>query len=131
MTRINFDDGELARLLESPEGPVAKDLLRRGNRVETAAARLCPVESGRLRSSISHELDRDERGLVVRIGTNVEYARFVEEGTGLYGPHKQRIFPTKAQALAFTIGGRKVIVSSIAGARAQPYLRPALRAGQD
>lgn len=129
--RINFDDAAMERLLNSPEGEVARDLLRRGNRVESAAVGLCPVESGRLRGSILTELDRDGRGLVVRVGTNVEYALWVERGTGLHGPLKRRIYPKTAKALAFTIGGRRVIVSSIAGARAQPFLRPALAAAQD
>jgi hypothetical protein len=129
--RVNLDDAEIERLLRSPEGPVAKDLLRRGAKVESAAIRLCPRDTGRLAGSIDHELDRDERGLVVRVGSNIEYSRHVEEGTGLYGPFKQRIVPTTKQALAFTVGGRRVVVASIAGARAQPFLRPALKAAED
>ena len=39
----------------------------------------CPVDTGRLRSSITHERD-DEEGQV-QIGTNVEYAPYVEYGT--------------------------------------------------
>lgn len=39
----------------------------------------CPVDTGRLRNSITHERD-DEEGQV-QIGTNVEYAPYVEYGT--------------------------------------------------
>lgn len=44
---------------------------------ERYAKELCPVDTGRLRNSISHEYD--EEGAY--IGTNVEYAPYVELGT--------------------------------------------------
>lgn len=80
--RTVFHEAALARLLESEDGPVAKDVLRRSIRVESAAKRLAPVDTGRLRSSITHELATDTQGLHGRIGTNVEYAPYVEFGTG-------------------------------------------------
>jgi phage gpG-like protein len=48
-----------------------------GIAVESAAKGLAPVDTGRLRSSITH--DSDEDGAVV--GTNVEYAPMQELGT--------------------------------------------------
>ena len=45
---------------------------------EGAAKRLCPVDTGRLRNSITHALMGDDS---VAIGTNVEYAIYVHEGT--------------------------------------------------
>lgn len=44
---------------------------------EGYAKELCPVDTGRLRNSISHEADEE----AVYIGTNVEYAPYVELGT--------------------------------------------------
>ena len=38
----------------------------------------CPVDTGRLRDSISNDVDED--GRIAYIGTNVEYAPFVEYG---------------------------------------------------
>lgn len=81
MTTIRFYPGALERLLEGESGPVAKDLLRRTIRVESAAIRACPVDTGRLRSSITHDLERDARGLVGFVGTSVEYAIHLEFGT--------------------------------------------------
>lgn len=81
MSRVVFDERALDELFNSPEGPVGKDLTRRAVRVETAAKRLAPVDTGRLRSSISRELGRDGQGLVAVIGTNVHYAPHVEFGT--------------------------------------------------
>lgn len=81
MPRTRLDRAALDRLLHSPDGPVGKDLLRRVVRVETAAKRHAPVDTGRLRSSITHAVERDSRGLVGLVGTNVEYAPHVEFGT--------------------------------------------------
>lgn len=44
---------------------------------EGYAKRLCPVDTGRLRNSITHEVEDDS----VYIGSNVEYAPDVELGT--------------------------------------------------
>ena len=46
------------------------------------AKKLCPVDPGRLRSSITHEIE----GTTGRVGTNVEYARAVELGTEKQSP---------------------------------------------
>ena len=39
----------------------------------------CPVDTGRLRNSITHERRTEESA--VHIGTNVEYGKYVEYGT--------------------------------------------------
>jgi len=80
-TRVVFDESALNDLFDSPSGPVGKDLARRAIKVERAAKRLAPVDTGRLRSSVTHELGSDEQGLVARIGTNVDYAPHLEYGT--------------------------------------------------
>ena len=48
--------------------------------VENDAKRKCPVDNGTLRASITH-VTKETR---VVIGTNVEYAPYVHEGTGIY-----------------------------------------------
>lgn len=49
-----------------------------GGKAETYAKQLCPVDTGNLRNSITHK-QFDENTEV--IGTNVEYAPYVELGT--------------------------------------------------
>lgn len=46
---------------------------------ENYAAKKCPVDTGNLRASITHEVDAGDNA--VYIGTNVEYAPYVELGT--------------------------------------------------
>lgn len=54
-----------------------------GGKAESYAKRLCPVDTGRLRNSITHEQYDDNTEI---IGTNVEYAPFVELGTSKQRP---------------------------------------------
>ena len=48
-----------------------------GGKAESYAKKLCPVDTGRLRNSITHQQFDDNTEV---IGTNVEYAPFVELG---------------------------------------------------
>ena len=48
--------------------------------VENQAKINCPVKYGTLRNSITHEVE----GLQGVVGTNIEYAPYVELGTGLF-----------------------------------------------
>lgn len=53
---------------------------------EAYGKKLCPVDTGRLRNSISHAVSGND----VYIGTNVQpYAIFVELGTGIYASDGQ------------------------------------------
>lgn len=53
-----------------------------GLKVEDYAKKLCPVVTGNLRNSITHLVDDQEPAAI--IGTNNEYAAYVELGTGIY-----------------------------------------------
>lgn len=57
-------------------------LERCGMEAEGYAKDLVPVDTGRLRNSISHKVDDGEAA--VYIGTNVSYAPYVELATGIY-----------------------------------------------
>lgn len=98
-SRTRLDERALRQLLEDEDGPVGKALLRSVVRIEGSAKRMCPVDTGRLRSSITHALDRDARGLVGVVGTDVDYAPFVELGTSRAGAQ-----PFLRPALASEVG---------------------------
>lgn len=55
--------------------------------VQREAQRHAPVKTGNLRRSIYHEVERDNRGVVARVGTNVKYGLFQELGTVNHPPH--------------------------------------------
>ena len=65
-------------VLDAEESARARALEMIGGKAESYAQKLCPVKTNRLRSSITHKR-YDENTEV--IGTNVEYAPFVELGT--------------------------------------------------
>ena len=64
--------------LTAEQAARAKALEMIGGKAESYAKKLCPVDTGRLRASITHQQYDDHTEVV---GTNVEYAPFVELGT--------------------------------------------------
>ncbi|HJK81933.1 MAG TPA: HK97 gp10 family phage protein [Methanocorpusculum sp.] len=57
-------------------------LMRGGMIIEADAQRRCPVDTERLRTSLTTDVEREgETTFVLKVGTNVEYASFVEYGT--------------------------------------------------
>lgn len=70
-------DSHAQEVLEAKEGAIAKILEEFGLLAERNAKLYCPVDTGRLRNSISHATDGD----TMYVGTNVEYAAYVEMGT--------------------------------------------------
>ncbi len=61
---------------------VERGLLKAGEKTRSRAVILCPVETGELRNSIKAQKTAP---LTVSVGTNKEYAIFVEYGTGTAG----------------------------------------------
>lgn len=132
---------EIDRILTSPTGPVAKAMLVRGYRVQAQARKNLGgglsgpkrIDTGKLRASISVELKlKNTRTLTVRIGTNVEYAIWVHDGTGIYGPMHRPITPKKSRYLRFKPKGssKYVYAQSVKGMRPNPFLLDALPAAR-
>lgn len=89
--------------------------------VQNEARRLCPVDTGRLRSSIVHVVKDSGRKLDISIGTNVNYAADVEYGTA---PHVIR--PVNRKALWWPGAAHPVASVNHPGTHAQPFMGPAL-----
>lgn len=64
---------------------IAKALTMIGLKAEGNAKAICPVDTGRLRNSITNAIDTEANA--VYIGTNVEYGPYVELGTSRRNPH--------------------------------------------
>lgn len=61
---------------------IEQELLKIGLRIERRTKEKCPVDTGRLRASYTTELVRATGGTPrVVVGSNVEYAPYVEFGT--------------------------------------------------
>lgn len=131
----HVNNGAIMALLRSPTGGVAQDLLRRGKLVETAAKKNLNsiprrVDTGLLRSSIQAKLVQINGTIGVRIGTTIFYARFVHDGTGLYGPRRQMIVPRTKRVLRWKSGGRTVYSMKSRGMRPNQFMKNALRAAR-
>ena len=66
-------------VLKGLSDAVERSLTRIGLEAEGYAKKECPVDTGNLRNSITNEVRSSEEA--VYIGTNVEYAAYVELGT--------------------------------------------------
>lgn len=84
---------------------------------EGYAKKLCPVDTGNLRNSITHVVDEQEPAAI--IGTDNEYAAYVELGTGIYaegggGRPTPWVYQDAKGNWHYTRGNK-----------AQPFLKPA------
>lgn len=103
-------------VLEAFRGAAVRALEKCGLDAEGFAKIKAPVDQGTLRNSITHRVDESE--LAVYVGTNIEYAPYVELGTGKYylgGRPDPWVYQDAEGKWHYT-----------AGQRAQPYLKPAV-----
>lgn len=97
--------------------------------VQSRATRLVPVDTGTLKNSIAYE-PVERVGVAERrvtVGSQIEYAPYVHEGTGIYGPLRRPIVPVTASVLSW-VGrdGRRVFARSVRGMRPRRFLADAV-----
>lgn len=138
--RFQSHPGELEALLTGPSGGVVQDLQRRGNRVLNLARTLAPVRKGILRGSLTTEPINVGGHPAIRIGTNLDYAIHVHEGTGIYAGHGM-ITPKRGQFMVWPNDGRGgryaggktkafVFARQTRGMPGRPFLLKALEAAR-
>ena len=99
-------------------GKLQNALAMAGEVVRADAVDNCPVDTGRLRDSITSTVEGDS----AVIGTNVEYAPYVEFGTGAQGD--KSVAHTTKKHWTYYSGGRFYTTS---GHAPQAFLVPALK----
>jgi HK97 gp10 family phage protein len=72
-------ESHLGEFLDALPEQIEQALIAIGMTAETYAKEECPVDTGRLRNSITHDVDMSDQAAI--IGSNVEYAAYVELGT--------------------------------------------------
>ena len=80
--KVDYKDNS-QQILSALEKGIKNGLEAIGLTAETYAKKATPVDTGRLRNSISHTVD----GEAAYIGSNVEYAPYVELGTSRAKAH--------------------------------------------
>lgn len=76
---VSVRQDNIGQAVDGIDSAIGVALEEIGLLAERYAARKCPVDTGNLRASITHEVDAGDDA--VYIGTNVEYAPYVELGT--------------------------------------------------
>lgn len=99
-----------------------KSVNKQINFVKGEAKLLCPVDSGRLKNSITGVVKDTSTGISGTVSTNVEYAPYVEFGTGQKGENSPS--PPKYEG---ELGYR----SDWNGQPAQPFIYPALKNNEE
>ena len=112
---IKFTDNS-KEVLEAIQQAAVRALEKCGLTAEGYAKDLCPVDTGNLRNSITHQVDEAEPA--VYIGTNSEYGSYVEMGTGKY--------VSGGRPTPWVYQDAKGNWHRTNGQRAQPYLKPAV-----
>lgn len=146
--RHQVNPAAVQALLASPQGGLTKDLYVRALRVQAAARRNISgngpnhpkrVDTGQLRNSVSINLLTHQGLPAVRVGTKLRHARWVHDGTGIYGPRGAMIKPRQAKVLVWrskTHGAEsgkfkgKVVVLQVKGMRPNRFLADALQAAK-
>lgn len=108
---------QLVRSIKAWEGDKSREVARlvvsTAYEIERDAKKAAPVDTGRLRASITRQVGKNERFPSAVVGTNVKYAPFVEFGTGRAGAASDVETPD-----GYTHG-------SSTGVAARPFLFPA------
>lgn len=117
---INLTDNT-ALFQEEFEAAILRGLETCGLVAEGFAKKACPVDTGNLRTNITHKVVENRQE--VYIGTNVEYAAYVELGTGIYYPGGRQT------PWAYT--DDKGNTHWTRGQKPQPYLKPSVAEHKD
>lgn len=111
---VKFIDNS-EEIKDNMKNALLRALEKIGMTAEKYAKRLCPVDTGNLRNSITHRVDEGEPAAY--IGSYMKYAAYVELGTGKHYPGGR---PTP-----WVYQDAKGNWHWPHGNKAQPYLKPA------
>lgn len=133
--RHKYKPATMHAILASPNGGLAKDMFKRAVAVQKKAklnlqrppAR---VNTGQLRASITIVPFLFRTYPAFKVGSPLKHARWVHDGTGIYGPHHQPIVPIHGKVLAWEGSGGMHFARSVKGMRANPFLKDALPAAR-
>lgn len=126
---VTLYPGEPYLFITDPTGPVARDMERRGTRMQAASRRLVGVRTGALFSTIRKQVGFTRTAVYVDVlagGGGVNYAMLHHDPTR---PHEIRA--RRRQVLRFVVGGRVVFRRRVwhPGTRGTQFLTKALPFG--
>lgn len=102
---VTTNQAAMYQFLYGPTGWGVRWTRRAGDQVRNAAVRRAPRDTGTLANSITTSTSVFPGFVVATIGSNLNYALYRHEGTGIYGPTGNVIRPVRARALRFQARG--------------------------
>jgi len=126
------NQAEISRALKSRKlvkEPLLRFLRQAGFLVEAAAKKRATVDTGRMRASITSNVD--PRALTTTIAPTVDYAAHVEFGTAPHFPPPSALQPwARRHGFPSGMAGAMLVARAIArrGTKARPFMAPALEA---
>ena len=111
-------DNNTSKVIQIERATLRKVLTAWGIMAQGYATEYCPKDTGNLSQSIDYGLIEDN--MEMQVGTNVEYAPYVELGTGIYAEEGN------GRKTPWVYKDTEGKWHKTSGMKAQPYLRPAL-----
>jgi hypothetical protein len=118
--RVNINQAAINRLVTNPASPVVRQMNTIGAAVAAVAQINAPVDTGRLRQSVQHELIPRPPELTARISVPVNYAAAVHNG-------REEVRPRRKKALRFRVGGKVVYATRARAVAGRPFLTDAVK----
>jgi hypothetical protein len=88
MAKLHVDASEVLNnidnLIDRLPNKLAEGMEQAALYVESEAKKSCPIDDSILRASISHYVETEGTKVTGYVGSNIEYAPYVHQGTGLY-----------------------------------------------
>lgn len=136
--RVEFtwNEPEIDRILRSPDGDVVSYVRRVAEATRSLAVAGAPVDDGPLRASLRVRMESTGAHVKAWVYSELHYALYVHEGTGIYGPKGTPIRPKRGQFLVFEARnarttprgrGNLVFARQVRGARPNRFLLRALQ----
>lgn len=126
---IEWNEDDLRRFVQLTQDVYDRALGYVAQEVWGNIGREAPTDEGKLANTGNWALEKAGH-LGYRIYTNLVYALFVHEGTGIYGPVGRPITPTRARFLVFEWQGRTWFLRSVKGQKPNPYADRAMESAE-
>lgn len=113
-------ESSISEKIKKIEHTVTKALIAAGTEIRNEAKAICPADNGILRKDINYDIDT--KGEKVLIGNTLQYAIYVNKGTGIHaedgnGRKTPWTYYSKSKKKFYTTEGQKP----------NPYLKKALK----
>ncbi len=92
------------------------------NRIQETARSKAAHRTGTLQRSILTQVDYPD----AQVSVDTKYGKWVEQGTGIYGPYQTPIVPKSGKVMAWNGASGPAFARSTKGMKPRPFFKPAI-----